>query len=591
MSSRWTFFTPLLVALTAVCVVASDTELAAQERPRSESHRIGGVPRETAREIIALWNRPGTRRVRGDFVLPAGESVTGTVAVLGGQSQIAGTVIGQVVVINGDVRLASTARVDGDVTVVGGELEYNTDRPPVSGEVRAWSARVRYHEEADTLVLDDRDLFARFRPYDEDADGTSSDLLVTTAHTYNRVEGLPLLVGPRFSVRTGDTRFTTEVFGIFRTGDRLVWKRENLGHAVRAELRQGRRGGFLVGGRLFDEVEAVEQWQLTKGEVGLASFVFTRDYRDYWQRHGASGHVGLFARRGTEIRFGFSNERWTSRAARDVPSLIDNDVPWRLNALMDEGVMKLFTVTGSVDTRNDRDNPRTGWLLHGEFEHGSGELERVAPTTVGIRAQGLGDIQYSRAFLDLRRYNRLGPNAQLNLRVVAGGWLSGDPLPMQRRFSVTGVDALPGFDFRRVNDEADVGTCATGGEAGYIALGRPAQCERMVLLQAEWKGGFRVNLFGRDDDIGDRRYTTGRASADGNWVVFANSGRGWLLGDRGDLLEGDVRVATGRVPDVGTWRTDLGVGLDFGHLGVYVAQSVSESGLSPNVFVRLNRRF
>jgi hypothetical protein len=379
---------------------------------------------------------------------------------------------------------------------------------------------------------------------------------------------------------------TAELFGIFRTGDRLVWERENLGHAVRLDVRQGRRGGFLVGGRLYDEVDAVENWQLRNGEVGLASFLFSRDYRDYWNRHGGNAYVGLFARRGTELRASYGEERWSSRRERDVPSLIDNNVPWRVNPLMDEGVMKLLTISGDLDTRNDRDDPKSGWLLHGDFESGRGILDRVGLTTPDVRAQGTGDIQYSRVFADLRRYNRLGPGAQLNLRVVAGGWLSGDPLPLQRRFSVSGVDALPGFDFRRVMNDADVGTCATGGEAAYAALGRPAQCERMVLLQAEWKGDFRVNPFGREDRFGDRRYVTDRLSADGSWVVFANSGRGWLLGNRGDLS-----VGTGRVPDIGTWRTDLGGGFDFGGFGVYVAQSVSESGLKPNFFVRLGHRF
>jgi outer membrane protein assembly factor BamA len=249
--------------------------------------------------------------------------------------------------------------------------------------------------------------------------------------------------------------------------------------------------------------------------------------------------------------------------------------------------MRLYTVAGTLDTRNDREDPRSGWYLQGEFERGEGTLDRIAPTTSDVRSQAMGAVQYSRALLDLRRYNRLGPGAQLNLRAVAGGWLNGDPLPLQRRFSVSGYDALPGFGFRGLRDDvADVGTCATGTEFAYAALGRPAQCERMLLLQAEWKGDFRVNLFGDDDDFGDRRFVTDRFSADGNWVVFVNSGRGWLLGDRGTLGAG-----TGRVPDTGTWRTDIGGGIDFGGFGVYVAQAVSESGRNPHVFVRLRHRF
>jgi hypothetical protein len=53
-----------------------------------------------------------------------------------------------------------------------------------------------------------------------------------------------------------------------------------------------------------------------------------------------------------------------------------------------------------------------------------------------------GRTTYDRVFLDVRRYNRVSAEGQLNLRVVAGGWLSGDELPLQRRFSLVGTRAM-----------------------------------------------------------------------------------------------------------------------------------------------------
>jgi hypothetical protein len=52
-----------------------------------------------------------------------------------------------------------------------------------------------------------------------------------------------------------------------------------------------------------------------------------------------------------------------------------------------------------------------------------------------------------------------------------------------------------------------------------------------------------------------------------------------------------VQYPKGSVPDLKSWRTDLGGGFDFGTFGVYVAQAVSESRLSPNAYLRLSRRF
>ena len=578
---RRTFAMPLVTVL-AVWLVSP---LSAQD-PRSRV--VGSVPGDVAHEVTRVFNAVSTTRVRGDYTLASADTVRGDVAVLNGHARIAGAILGQLVVLNGDMTLLGGGRIDGALTVLGGSFE-SADRPSIGGDIRVWSARLRYREDADTLVADvDRALFSRWARWQRDDQNVSKrQLFLTTAHTYNRVEGLPIYLGPRLNVRNGDTRVDAELFGIFRTGNELDWVRDNLGHRVRLELRQGRRTGFLVGGRLFDEVDAVERWQLTDSEVGLSTFVVTRDYRDYWQRHGARGYVGIFGPAKSELRASYGEERWSSRRMRNVPSLFYSDIAWRQNPRSDDGVLHLATITGSLDTRNRADDPRSGWFLQGEYERGSGALDALAPTTGNTRQQSAGAVTYARALFDLRRYNRLAPGAQINVRIVAGGWLSGDPLPMQRRFAVSGLDALPGFDFRRLVGSADVGTCAAGDPNGYAALGRPAQCERMILVQTEWKGDFRIDLFGGNEGFGDRRWMAGRFRADGAWVLFANSGRGWLV--TGSTTE--FHSSKGTIPSIGTWHTDVGGGFDFGSVGIYVAKAVSERELPANVYLRLNRRF
>ncbi|MEQ1691561.1 MAG: hypothetical protein ABMA00_09765 [Gemmatimonas sp.] len=580
--TRQKIVTPLAV-LCAVVTLARPLD--AQE-PRNRG--VGSAPRDVSREAARIFNAPVTKRVRGDYVLSSADTARGDVAVLNGHARISGVITGQLVVLNGDATLGSGGRIEGSLTVIGGSFE-SPDRPAVGGDIRVWSARLRYREEADTLVADvDRELFTRWARWQrDDPNGSSSQLFLTSAHTYNRVEGLPIYVGPRLRVRNGDTRVDAEVFGVFRTGNQLDWTRDNLGHRVRLELKQGRRAGFLLGGRLFDEVDAVERWQLSESEVGLASFVVTRDYRDYWQRHGASMYFGVFGPGKSELRASFGEERWISRRMRDVPSLFNSNLAWRFNPRTDEGVLHLATLSGTLDTRNRIDDPRSGWYLRGEFERGTGTLGTIAPSTVDTRTQVAGATTYSRALVDLRRYNRLAPGAQINLRAVIGGWLSGDPLPMQRRFAVSGLDALPGFDFRQMVDASDVGTCASGNPNVYAALGRPAQCERMMLMQVEFKGDFRINLFGDNEGFGDRRWMAGRFHADGAWVVFANSGRGWLMHD---APAGSTLTANG-IPPVNSWHSDVGGGFDFGNFGIYVAKAVSDGDLPANVYVRLGHRF
>ena len=578
-----------LVALCALLApVVIHTTLDAQTPVRDSVARYGGLPIEVSRAVADVWNGANTKRVHGAYTLSAGDTVRGDLAVLDGPARIAGVITGQFVAINADVALDSSARIAGDITVVGGELN-GRNKDAVNGQVRVWQSRLRYQERENAIVPVERNDaigWQRWRrwPGVNDLQGSWGDLFVASAHTYNRVEGLPIVVGPRLRTRHGDTRVTVEAFGIFRTGDALSWEPANLGHRVRAEVRQGDAFAYTFGGRLFDEVVPVERWTLTDDEVGLGSVLFTRDFRDYYQHHGGAGYGALYGPAGTSITVSVGRERWGSRVARDPWSLIDNKDQWRINPAADAGLINVVTINGHLDTRNNDSRPRSGWFLDAQYERGDGDLTRIAPTTVDTRNTQLGDITYARAFVDVRRYNRLAPNTQLNLRVIAGGVLAGDQLPAQRRFSVSGADALPGYDFRAKVGDLDVGTCSSGPDADYTALGRPAQCDRMLLLQAEWKSDFHVALL---HDSDNRGAIGRRLRADGEWVLFMDSGRGWLIGAGDDKLHYDKTA----LPALRTFRTDIGAGLDFGDFGVYIAQAVSDTQLKPNVFIRLGRRF
>jgi hypothetical protein len=171
--------------------------------------------------------------------------------------------------------------------------------------------------------------------------------------------------------------------------------------------------------------------------------------------------------------------------------------------------------------------------------------------------------------------------------VVGAGWLSGDPLPLERRVSVEGVDVLPGFDFRTPAVANDVGTCS-----GIIsAPGRPAECDRIALAQVEYRHEMHFDWGGDwDADRADApaRHHWGSVHSDAAWVVFFDGGRGWLVNESpapGSTLE----YKRGAIPPLGTFRTDVGAGLDFGSVGVFIAKALSDPHEPPNLFVRLKR--
>jgi hypothetical protein len=112
--------------------------------------------------------------------------------------------------------------------------------------------------------------------------------------------------------------------------------------------------------------------------------------------------------------------------------------------------------------------------------------------------------------------------------------------------------------------------------------GRPAQCERIALAQLEYRSDLHVS-FNEGRDAGWRT----RFRADGSWIFFADAGRGWLVNAPGSPMN----LGRRDFPPLSSYRTDIGAGLDFDLLGIYVAKALSAPQEPANVFLRLRRRF
>lgn len=580
----WIAHAAVLLAVVPQLVRAQDSTDMLSDRP--------ALPRELAEQALERYNRSAALRATGSLRVPADETVEGDVAVLHGPLEIAGRVLGSVVVINGDLTLSPGARVAGDILVVGGVIDGERGAT-VGGTVTRNPLPLRYVRRGDRLALDED---TRARTFLRDVRRSTSRIRLT-AGGYNRVEGLPVIAGPVFRQRTDWGTVRAEALGILRSAGEFAWSSDNVGHDARLEVRFGGRSGIALGGRSYDVVDGFETWHLKSSEVALASFFFHRDFRDYFDRHGSRAYATLLMGPHAEFELGYARERWGGRTVADPFTLFRDADPWRSNPLADEGLFRIASAILTIDTRNDVRDPWTGWLLNAEFEHGESDAVRLGPLTPLARAATPGSVEaleYARVFLDLRRYNRVSPDGQLNFRVVVGTSLGRDPLPVQRRLSLGGAGTLPGFDFRRQRGGDDVLTCTeelSGGDPDRaLPVGQPAQCERIALAQVEYRGDLRIGV-GSVPSSGERnddRWHRFKIQHVGQWVVFADAGRGWLVGSG---RVGQMQYRAAQLPAIGTFRTDVGAGLDFDVIGFFVAKSTSHPDEPANVFVRLRHRF
>ncbi len=541
------------------------TAAAAQEPQAAPAE----LPREVAAGVVAFYNAASTIRVEGDARVPAGRVVDGNLAVLGGTLNLAGTVRGDVVVINGELRLAQGARVDGAVTVVGGEV-FGAAEASIGGPTAVYPAGLRYRREGDAIVAVIGHGAAELAAGREFGFGRT-DLVLAVWRGYNRVEGLPIAFGPRFELGHRNPTVLS-ARGIYRTGDGFRLDKESFGYTARIEQAVGGRGDLRLTAGIHSEVATIEPNGLSDRENSLATFLFHRDFRDHYRRKGWTVGVTLAPPRASgALGLEFRDER--NEAVQPVSpwSLIDNDQAWRAEPAIAEGRLQSLALRYTVDTRNEPEAPSTGWFISTELEAGLGGSIALPRGLSGFDLQALETRHFHAGLLDLRRYARLGPESRLATRVRLAGSIDGDPLPPQRQRVLGGEGNLPAYNLM----EFDCGAREAIVELGTDSIFPYYGCDRSVLVQLEYEArlpvaGLLGGFFGPSVDLSNAA----------SWVVFFDAGRAWI--------ESDARH--GRGGGQGDFAGDAGVGIRFGRLGVYWAVPLTGGDQKPNFFVRIEPR-
>ena len=574
----------ILVCLVPAVARAQDTAIVINPESVSVAPQPGELPRLVAEEAIRFYNAATTTRLVGRSRLPHGNEWRGDVAVRNGAVSVGGRIQGTLLVVNGDASVDSGAVISGDLIVIGG-IATQAPGAAVGGEVRVYRAPLGYRTQGEEIAL------ARVNPRRwlrnlglEKSWGTAesrSSLTLATGGTFNRVEGLPVVFGPMFDWKLQENvRFRLDALGVFRTAGDLTDRRSDLGYLLRTELRSGEVPAYGAELRAYDAVPPVEDWGLHNGEIGWAAFLFQRDYRDYYLSKGLGGRVFVRPARLLRLSVEWRRDWQTSVAARDPWTLFRHDQPWRPNPPIDAGHYTTLSGTVTLDTRNDRTDPTAGWFMSAQLESSRStdvSPQTGVPTTVRRPLPTDGSYKFTRAFVDLRRYTRVSPSGRVNLRMLAGGWLGGDPLPLQRRLSIGGADPLAGYAFRHTACNRDITDAAFTGTL-------VAACDRVLMVQAEYRGHISLHWAYNSSRPEDEESKSLLALRGPDLVVLGDAGQAWLVGN------GPGRVPSDRLPTLGSWLGDLGLGVDWGGFGLYVAKAVT-AGEPLRFTLRLDHRF
>jgi hypothetical protein len=526
-----------------------------------------GIPDSVLQAAVARFNAPATVRIYGDAVIRA--DVGGTLGVYRGVVRIGSAIRGDVVVINGDLLLEATGRIDGAVTVLGGRFLL-AEGARHAGPIREFRERAPVEQQPNgaLVIRTERRSLAAV---------TSSlalhlgEVTVTPrvgVDAYNRVEGFPVRLGAAATWPTSDLfELRAHADVTLRTARDATGARGPTGWSGSLALTRKGTMPLTVGLEASEGIHSTAERPFMDSERSLGALIARRDWRDWF----GARTLGVFAEwepmpsLGVHARVAAQRER--SVAAVDAFSFLRADEAWRPNPLVDDGRYRVIELGATWDRRDLREGALGLFAEVGVRRVASNELSPILlPEQVRDPMPTTGYASWEMNF-DVRRGIRLHPRYVLQLRAAGAGWIGGDPLTMQRRLAMGGVDPLAGYGFREIS-------CDPRRRPDPAM---PALCDRQMVLQAEVRRTVPVRVGTR---VG--AYTLGIEQLD--LVVFGDMGSAWLAGD------GPGQVPAGKLQALDEWRSDVGVGVDAGLLGAYLAHPLN-GGDGLRFSLRLSRRF
>ncbi|MFN2384254.1 MAG: BamA/TamA family outer membrane protein [Gemmatimonadota bacterium] len=376
------------------------------------------VPFATKRVIALALGAPGADVRRADTAIASGTTHAAALVQLGGALTIEGTVGGDVTAVASAVTLRPGARLDGDLTVLGGSLsglsgarvagrtEFLEGEPLAIQLDPGGAVRVAYVPPPVGFPIELKGIYG------------------LVVREYNGVDGLSFGVVAGLKQRPTWPRTELTAGPVFRSA------RDDVGWNV-AALRELPRQHLLVGGRAYNVTDTNERWHQFDLSNSLASFFLAEDNRAYFGRRGYALWAERSYRLPVALRVHWQDDRFETLASEHPFAAFADSADWPVNPPVDEGHGRALGGGLTWDRRNLPDFPTRG-------------------AYVGLRYDRWGfggDYAFNLGQADVRAYWPTSGTSFVSARVMAGGRLGGsDSLAPQFWYRLGGAGTIPGYE-------------------------------------------------------------------------------------------------------------------------------------------------
>lgn len=347
------------------------------------------------------------------------EFVRGSVVSLFGDIDVYGEVNRDVVTVFGDIHAGKEAVIRGDVVSVNGSVKLASGSS-VYGAVR--SSKGEYSTR--------RHRARRWKKLE-------NEICIAGDLYYNRVDGLALLAGFKYDDPDSILPSFETLGGYAFSSDRWRYKLVLAQTVLRGPMP------VQIGGKVYRLLKSDDDRIIGDWENTIFALLVNEDWKDFYEAEGGYGFVRLGFLRWNRLEVGYLSETqnwldahpqlWSLFGAKQFRGNFSS-VPYDTLAVMrsdfDDKLIASLNAKFTFDSRDDEKHPRRGWYGYAAYEYSPDKWK--------------GDFDFERFEVILKRYQPI--QRYLSIRLMAAyGRAKGNNVPLNRQFFLGGLGTLHGY--------------------------------------------------------------------------------------------------------------------------------------------------